>query len=111
MLKLVLDSTAFLTSMVLPEGELYTTPEVVEEIKSLEGRLRLETAKIKVLPVEPVKTRARLSRTDCTLLALAKKLDATLVTDDYTLQNEAALSNIKFLSLGKRGITHTRKHN
>lgn len=47
----------------------------------------------------------RLSDVDLEVLALAMELEATLVTDDYRLQNVARSEAMSFLSVATRGTT------
>jgi len=49
-----------------------------------------------------------LSETDVRLLAAALELDATLVTDDYAMQNVADELDVPFEAVAKRGIDERR---
>lgn len=51
----------------------------------------------------------RLSVADVSIIALAKELNATLVTDDFAVCNLARTLSIKLLNLGTKGIKDTRK--
>jgi len=99
----VLDASAFFGEMPL-EGVLLTTPSVVEELRDLRSRGRLEAllasglrveapGKGSLLRVEEAATRTGdtgvLSPTDRDLLALALEQEGTVVTDDFALQNTA----------------------
>jgi len=112
-MRYALDSSFFFSELVL-SGELYTTPTVVEEISDVHSRCRLEALLAGGLTVtapsgegeKRVATAAtetgdigRLSLADADLLALSLDLGATVVSDDYAVQNVA-------LSLGieVRGI-------
>ena len=116
--------TAIFTQGIDVEG--FTTPKVVEEVKDPESRLFLESlisaGKVKVLvpskeSVEVVMEAARktgelneLSEADIEVLALAYELKATLLTDDYNLQNIAKTLGIPFKTL-KRGIKRVIRWN
>ena len=113
----VIDTAIFIQGI---DVEGFTTPKVVEEVKDPESRLFLESlisaGKVKVLvpskeSVEAVMEAARktgelneLSEADVEVLALAYELKATLLTDDYNLQNIAKTLRIPFKTL-KRGIS------
>jgi len=119
----VIDAAIFIQGM---DVEGFTTPKVVEEVKDPESRLFLEglinAGKVKVLvpskeSVEAVKEAARrtgeleeLSKADIEVLALAYELKATLLTDDYNLQNIARTLGIPFKTL-KRGIKRVIRWN
>ncbi|NJE53815.1 type II toxin-antitoxin system VapC family toxin [Thermococcus sp. 21S9] len=119
----VIDIAIFIQGI---DVEGFTTPKVVEEVKDPESRLFLEglisAGKVKVLvpskeSVEAVKESARrtgeleeLSEADLEILALAYELKATLLTDDYNLQNIAKTLGIPFKTL-KRGIKRVMRWN
>ena len=119
----VIDTAIFIQGI---DVEGFTTPKVVEEVKDPESRLFLEglisAGKVKVLvpskkSVEAVKEAARrtgeleeLSEADVEVLALAYELKATLLTDDYNLQNIAKTLRIPFKTL-KRGIKRVIRWN
>ncbi len=131
-LVLVLDTAAFLAGvqLLLYSHRLATVPRVLEEVKDSESVLRLEIAieasRIEVVePLEKYRRRAenvaedvgargKLSQTDIDVLALALQLrDAgcrvIIVTDDYTLQNVAALTGIEFQPVKTMGIRKPRR--
>jgi len=119
----VIDTAIFIQGI---DVEGFTTPKVVEEVKDPESRLFLESlisaGKVKVLvpskeSVEAVMEAARktgelneLSEADVEVLALAYELKATLLTDDYNLQNIAKTLGIAFKTL-KRGIKRVIRWN
>ena len=119
----VIDTAIFIQGI---DVEGFTTPKVVEEVKDPESRLFLESlisaGKVKVLvpskeSVEVVMEAARrtgelneLSEADVEVLALAYELKATLLTDDYNLQNIAKTLGIPFKTL-KRGIKRVIRWN
>ena len=119
----VIDTAIFIQGI---DVEGFTTPKVIEEVKDPESRLFLESlisaGKVKVLvpskeSVEAVVEAARktgelneLSEADIEVLALAYELKATLLTDDYNLQNIAKTLGIPFKTL-KRGIKRVIRWN
>lgn len=115
--RLVLDTSAFFSLEKLPQGEAYTTSGVVEEMKKY-GDERIHYWQSIVTVMDPTKesldfiTRgaratgddARLSQVDVSLLAIAKDLDAVILTDDYSIQNLARYLNIQYSPVGIEGI-------
>ena len=114
----VLDSVAFLTRRH-PQGELLTVPGVEPELvnrRSLEYHALLAAAGLQVsvadvAALEQVETAAQetgdagvLSPVDLELLALALERKATLVTDDFAMQNVAATLDIAWLPVETDGI-------
>lgn len=115
-MKSVLDASFFFADLPL-EGELYTTPLVVSELKDLRSKGRLESLLTRGLVVtEPgPESRRRvedaadrsgdrivLSRADVELLALALELGALLFTDDFAVQNTATVLGVETRSLVQR---------
>ncbi len=115
----VLDASALLSGASF-DGELYTTPEAVQEVRRLGSTPQLEAilaTKVRVLSpaaesVEAVDAAARgtgdiarLSPTDRGLLALARELGGTILTDDYSIQNVAARLGLPYERVLERGIT------
>ena len=121
----VLDSSFFfagaetdrLPQPVEQETDLHTTPEVVDEVKDLSARCRLEAlteAGLKVMAPSKESLhrvdlasgvsgdRPVLSLTDTSLLALALDLDATLVTDDFAVQNTAKAAGVRTAAIQQR---------
>jgi UPF0271 protein len=112
-MRYAVDASFFFSELAL-EGEILTTPSVVEELADVRSRCRLEALMASdlsvVLPsaesgerVSAAATEtgdiARLSPADTDLLALSLDLRATVVTDDYAVQNVA-----RKLGLRVRGI-------
>ena len=112
-MRYVLDASFFFSGLTL-EGELFTPPSVAEELADLRSRGRLEALLAAGLSIcspsgesmdrvtraaEETGDAPRLSAADRDVIALALDLDATVVTDDYALQNVAL-----FLGLSVRGI-------
>ncbi|NPA86136.1 MAG: hypothetical protein GXO42_01930 [bacterium] len=119
----VLDASALinLKSINLNIGELVTTPKVAEELKDYHVNMVKESGLLKIyLPskhyLEKVKQLAekrgflaRLSSADIELLALALELkeagkETILLTDDYCVQNIAALLGVSFMPVIRKGI-------
>lgn len=103
-MKCILDSSVFF-SFCPVEGELYTTPSVLEELVDLRAKGNFEKLHAEGLRiVSPTKESLALvrgaadktrdlrviSETDGDLLALALDCDAVLITDDFAIQNVAA---------------------
>jgi len=117
-MRYVLDSSAFINRLyeaLEPDAELRTIPEVYEEVRS-KYRFLLFSKHLKVhdpsseVVREVLKAAAetgdirKLSTTDIRVIAAAKELEATLVTDDLAMQNVAAYLGIPFK--GFKRITH-----
>jgi UPF0271 protein len=105
----VLDAPVFIYGVQVA-GNIYTVPEVTRELKSSEAAVALQESLKEGLKIEsPLKTDVetvtekakssgdylRLSQADIDLLAKALELSGTLVTDDYSIQNVAALLGIE----------------
>ncbi len=96
--------------------DMITIPEVIEEIKDENSKLYLSLLNIKVEEakrefIEKVREVAkktgdifRLSETDIKLLAKALEYNATIVTDDYSIQNVAKELNLRFENVIQKGI-------
>uniref|UniRef100_A0A7J3ZJ71 DNA-binding protein n=1 Tax=Fervidicoccus fontis TaxID=683846 RepID=A0A7J3ZJ71_9CREN len=116
----VLDTSAFLSGLplVLTEECIYTTPEVVEEVKDQESRTKLEISleSKRVLVVEPPRRMTTklgfkgLSLADASILNLALEFKARgareviVVTDDYALQRAAGILGLKYMPVRTLGI-------
>jgi UPF0271 protein len=102
-MKRLLDSSFFFADYSL-DGELFTTPSVVDELVDLQAKCRFENLLARGLTVvtpspmsvAEVDRASRktgdsmvLSGTDRELLAAAHELNATLYTDDFAVQNVA----------------------
>jgi len=115
-MKCVLDASAFINADIFQgEGECYTTERVVDELRDFRSKeiassamaartLRISrpsTGSINVVSEKEVEVgcNPRLSETDRGLIALAIDLDATLITDDFRMQNVAA-----HLGVAYRGV-------
>ncbi|WP_042697152.1 NOB1 family endonuclease [Methanocorpusculum bavaricum] len=115
-MKYILDSSYFFGHYNL-DGEFFTTPEVVGELKDLASKMRYEILAEKGLVVtEPeaehlfAATNAALksgdarvlSDTDISVIALGLTLEGTVVTDDFAVQNVCRHLKIPFRSIMQR---------
>lgn len=127
-MRYVLDSSVFINSTFLSiseSDEHYTSESVVGEVKDISSRMLLQTAlesgRIrKHIPLDSaiarvrgmagnVGSQRRLSRTDTELLAMALELNATLVTDDYEMQNLASHLGISFKGVVRGQISGRKR--
>jgi UPF0271 protein len=121
-MKCVLDSSVFFTDFPV-QGECYTTPSVVDELLDLKSKCRYDLLAGAGLRVEVpesgdlsrVKAAAEksgdlpvISATDCDVLALALGLSATILTDDFAIQNVAATLRIMVQPLRQRAAKAVR---
>ena len=115
----VLDATVFFSEW-RGVGGLLTTPAVVDELRDSRSRLRYEVLvaeglKIKapsLASIEQIRATITqtgdvlvLSPTDIELPALSIEEKATLVTDDFAIQNVAHALNIPTISIQQRKAT------
>jgi UPF0271 protein len=121
--KTVLDTSALFAMQDLPpDTEAYVTPGVLRELEKFgDKRADLWGELLKVSEPLPATLRkvmdaasrtgdsTRISPTDAEVLALALDLQATVLTDDYSLQNVAAYLGIPYRAVGLRGIKEIRK--
>ena len=117
----VLDSSAFINANMIPEGELFSTPIIKDELKDFKSKMLFQTRDVMTMSPEnkfisQIKSKAlgtgdltRLSEQDISVLALAKQIDATLLTDDYSMQNIAEDMGIKYNSVSVPKITKVLK--
>ena len=118
LLKLVLDSSAFIGGFLPEEDEYFTVHEVIDEVEDDQSKERLSyflnsgKIKIKEPNVEIVEdvikksqaTGDNLSLTDIKLIALAIELDSPILSEDYGIQNVSSVMNIKYKSIRESGI-------
>ncbi len=112
-MKYILDSSYFFGDYTL-DGELFTTPEVVSELKDLASKMRFEIMTEKgLVTTEPeaehvfAATNAALksgdarvlSDTDISVIALGLTLDGTVISDDFAVQNVC-----RHLKISAKGI-------
>lgn len=119
-MKYVLDASALLSGKPLPQAsDCVAPPMIVEEVRK--GRAGssaaylIEAGLAVMAPSEAgvQKVRAAASRTgdssrvsaaDVEALALALETGATLLTDDYSMQNLATVLGLSFQTVSQRGI-------
>jgi len=114
--RVVLDASVFFADLPV-EGECYTTPAVLGEIRTQAARMRLallEEQGLRIHAPNPaaiaeVDEAARrsgdltvLSKTDTGILALAAELDAAVMTDDFAVQNTAQRLKIPVIPILQR---------
>ncbi|WFN33895.1 nucleotide-binding protein [Methanogenium sp. S4BF] len=114
--RVVLDASVFFADLPV-EGEFYTTPAVLTEIKTQSARMRLALLEEQGLRVHApgpaalakVSEAARrsgdlsvLSETDAGILALAAELGAAVMTDDFAVQNTAQRLEIPVIPILQR---------
>jgi len=117
----LLDASAFIHGYDVP-ADAASVPRVREELED-EAALRFEAeegAGMRLhVPADPAVERVRraagatgdgaeLSETDVRLLAAAFELDATLVTDDYAVQNVAGELDVAVEVIAREGIDERR---
>jgi len=116
--KLVLDTSALFSMQDLPpDTEVHTTPSVIAELEKYgdkrtgywEHALKISHPGADSLrqvkdAAEKTGDLLRLSQTDLEVLALAMELDATILTDDYSIQNLAKYMDIEYKAVGLKGI-------
>jgi len=115
-MKYVLDASVFFSDLSL-EGELYTTPLILGELKDLRSKGRFEALAAsgmivtEPLPVDVGTVRDAasgsgdltvISQADTEVLALAYSLGAILVTDDFAVQNVADRLGVAVLPVAQR---------
>ena len=108
-MKVILDASVFFSDSH-PEGELFTTPSVCDELLDIRAKGNYEklcAAGLTILSPNresqnAVDAAASVSRdssvisgTDRDLLALARELDAILYTDDFAIQNVATVLGVR----------------
>jgi UPF0271 protein len=108
-MKAVLDASVFFSDIV-PDGELFTTPTVCDELRDIRAKGNFERLcaaglavvspareNLKIVDTAAEKSRDRsvISGTDRDLLALARELGAVLYTDDFAIQNVAVVLGIE----------------
>jgi len=116
---LVLDTSSLFALERLPSEErLFAPPGVREELREyhdtrlpfLEGMIQfLSPGSESVANVQEASRTSgddlRLSKVDIEVLALALELDATVLTDDYSIQNLASRLGIRFRGVEKKEIS------
>ncbi len=117
-MKYVLDSSVVVEGFIAPsDWEILITPGVDKELKKKGCQIPLA----RILAPEPkyverVKEIAKrtgdlevLSPVDVEVIALALQENATILTDDYAIQNVASHLGVKWVGVHQSGITEKRK--
>ena len=129
----VLDASAFINGFQITSQNNFTVPEITEEIKDFESRLKLDNALADgLLIIHDVDVKCllsvndiifesgdilRLSFPDRKLIALAYMLsqqgeNVKVITDDYTIQNTLKIMDIPYsgvITEGIKGIYNWKK--
>ena len=121
----VLDASAFINGFQIISKNNFTVPEITEEIKDFESRLKFDTAINEgLLAVQDVPSQyiscvnniisesgdiLRLSFPDKKLIALAYMLSQSgesvkVISDDYSIQHTLKIMNIPFSGIITEGI-------
>ena len=108
-MRYVLDTSFFFYDLTV-DGDLFTTPSVLDELRDLRSKSRFDVLCAQGLTLavpssentEKVKAASRksgdtsvISGTDCDILALALDLSAVLYTDDFAIQNVAGILGLQ----------------
>lgn len=116
MTKVVLDASVFFSEFSC-EGEAFTTPSVVDELKDIRSKGNFErwcALGLRVMSpgrdalgrVAAAAATSRdagvISATDAELLALALELGAVLSTDDFAIQNVALVLGVRIMPVQQR---------
>lgn len=122
----VLDASAFINGFQITSPKNFTVPEITEEIKDFESRLKFDAAiNDNLLFIQDVSFKyvscvndiiyesgdiLRLSFPDRKLIALAYMLsqqgeNVKVITDDYTIQNTLKIMDIPYSGVITEGIT------
>jgi UPF0271 protein len=121
----VLDASAFINGFQLDSMNNFTVPEITEEIKDFQSRLKFDTAieegKLVIRDVLPECVEAvgdiisksgdvlRLSLPDKKLISLAYMMvgegkNVKVISDDYTIQNTLKIMEIPYSGVITQGI-------
>lgn len=116
-MRVVLDTSAIIYLQDFRKfDEIFTTDSVIGEVKDKTTGLKLPAIKAKVIEprkemIEEIRREAgktgdleKLSKTDIEVLALAKELKATIISDDRNVQNVAEKIGIEYISVFNKGI-------
>jgi len=119
----VADTSAILSGKDISGLEAYTTPSVLNEIKigrrsrllgyMLDANLRIQSPSAQAIDTVRKKIDEmgeNASEVDVEVLALALDLGATLLADDYSMQNLASALSISFKPISQKGIKKIRNY-
>ena len=106
------DWEAFVTEGVLAELEKYNDRRAENLLPAIKVSQATTASLSKVKEAaRGTGDSSRLSRTDMEVLALALELRAAVVTDDYSIQNLAAVLGVEFMPMSMKGITKVLRWN
>ncbi|MDR3283063.1 MAG: nucleic acid-binding protein [Candidatus Methanoplasma sp.] len=121
---LVLDSSALFSMEQLPDEDFVCPPGVVDELRKHKDRrldlwgdlLRVsDCTAASVKKVADAAKRSgdagRLSPVDVSVLAVALDIGGTILSDDYSIQNVAAILGIGYRGVGMASISKVEKWN
>lgn len=120
----ILDASAFINGFELETNNNYTVPEITEEIKDFESKLKLDNSikefKLKIKEPEEQYINSlnkitsesgdslRLSNPDKKLIALAlemkEKFNVKVISDDYSIQNVLKIVGVPYSGVVTEGI-------
>lgn len=116
-MKVVLDTSAIIYLHDFRKfDEIYIPTLVVEEVKDKFSMMKLEALNARTREpnkkfLEEIRLIAKktgdlekLSETDLQVLALAREMKASIISDDYNIQNVAKKIGIEFFSVFSKGI-------
>ena len=121
-MKIVLDASFFFSDLAV-DGELYTVPSVLDELRDLRSKSRFDVLCTQGLSVtvpsasglemvsgasQKTRDAGVISETDRELLALSLDLGAVLYTDDFAIQNVAHVLGVKTSPILQRRAKHVR---
>ncbi len=115
-IRYILDSTAFYAGLHLQGIEIFTTDEVIKEVKHIKSKYNIlevliQASSLKIInPSEYYIAKAKelamksneldkLSIADLSIIALALELNCEVITDDYAITNILKRNNIKVINL------------
>ncbi len=119
--KYILDTSAFLSGKSIPmDIEIIIPKSVLEELKYKKNySFLLERSRImvpselsiKIATEAAIKTGDinKLSKTDIDIIALSQEFDATVITDDYAIQNVLKFLNVPYMGMMMQEIKENFK--
>lgn len=117
-MRVVLDTSAIIYLNDFRSFEkMFTVDDVIKEVKDRTSAMKLSTLQLKIVEsseksLDEIRTAAKstgdlesLSETDVKILALAKELNCTIISDDRNIQNVAEKIGIPYISIFNKAIT------
>lgn len=121
---LILDSSALFSMEDLPGPDCFAPPGVIKEMQKYgDRRIALWDGLLQVVSpsdasLSRVREKARdsgdigrLSEVDVSVIALALDTQGKILTDDYSIQNVAALLGVEYMAVGMKAIQKVLKWN